>query len=37
LTETEKIQRRFAFLREHGGIVAGGRIRDGAINWRFRR
>lgn len=38
LTELEKIQRHFEFLREHGGILAEGRVNEwGQVDWRFRR
>jgi hypothetical protein len=34
-TELERIQRNFAFLREHGGIIAEGRYdpETGQIDW----
>ena len=38
LTELERVQRDFAFQREHGGILAEGRINEwGQVDWRFRR
>ena len=38
LSELERVQRDFAFLREHGGILAEGKVNQwGGVDWRFRR
>lgn len=38
LTDVEQVQKDFEFQREHGRIVATGRLGNhGAIEWRYRR